>query len=159
MVDNKNQVVQDIPQEKEEVDILQFIGIRLEKELYGIPVERIRKIVKPLQITSIPGTAPHIMGLMNLQGEILCIVDVKILLNMGKAIPSENSRVVVIKTAEGPVGVFCDEVMDIYDIVKKDIETTLPALNREIGGYVLGQVQIDNGLMGILDIERLLLKF
>ena len=159
MVDNKNQVVQDIPQEKEEVDILQFIGIRLGKELYGIPVEKIRKIVKPLQITSIPGTAPHIMGLMNLQGEILCIADVKILLNMGNAIPSENSRVVVIKTAEGPVGVFCDEVMDIYDIVKKDIETTLPALNREIGGYVLGQVQIDNGLMGILDIERLLLKF
>ena len=159
MVDNKNQVVQNIPQEKEEAEILQFIGIRLGKELYGIPVERIRKIVKPLQITSIPGTAPHIMGLMNLQGEILCIVDVKILLNMGKAIPAENCRVVVIKTAEGPVGVFCDEVMDIYDIVKKDIETTLPALNREIGGYVLGQVQIDNGLMGILDIERLLLKF
>ena len=158
-MDNKNQSVQNIPQEKEEAEILQFIGIRLEKELYGIPVERIRKIVKPLQITSIPGTAPHIMGLMNLQGEILCIADVKILLNMGNAIPSENSRVVVIKTAEGPVGVFCDEVMDIYDIVKKDIETTLPALNREIGGYVLGQVQIDNGLMGILDIERLLLKF
>ena len=158
-MDNKNQSVQNIPQEKEEAEILQFIGIRLGKELYGIPVEKIRKIVKPLQITGIPGTAPHIMGLMNLQGEILCIADVKILLNMGNAIPSENSRVVVIKTAEGPVGVFCDEVMDIYDIVKKDIETTLPALNREIGGYVLGQVQIDNGLMGILDIERLLLKF
>jgi len=159
MVDNKNQVVQDIPQEKEEVDILQFIGIRLGKELYGIPVEKIRKIVKPLQITSIPGTAPHIMGLMNLQGEILCIADVKILLNMGKAIPAENSRVVVIKTVEGPVGVFCDEVMDIYDIVKKNIETTLPALNMEISGYIQGQVQILNGLMGILDIERLLFKF
>ena len=159
MVDNKNQVVQDIPQEKEEVDILQFIGIRLEKELYGIPVEKIRKIVKPLQITSIPGTAPHIMGLMNLQGEILCIADVKILLNMGKAIPAENSRVVVIKTVEGPVGVLCDEVMDIYDIVKKNIETTLPALNMEISGYIQGQVQILNGLMGILDIERLLFKF
>lgn len=158
MVDNKNQVVQDIPQEKEEAEILQFIGIRLGKELYGIPVEKIRKIVKPLQITSIPGTAPHIMGLMNLQGEILCIADVKVLLNMGKVIPAENSRVVVIKTVEGPVGVFCDEVMDIYDIVKKDIETTLPALNMEISGYIQGQVQIHNGLMGILDIERLLFK-
>ena len=99
------------------------------------------------------------MGLMNLQGEILCIADVKILLNMGKAIPAENSRVVVIKTVEGPVGIFCDEVMDIYDIVKKNIETTLPALNMEISGYIQGQVQIHNGLMGILDIERLLFKF
>ena len=78
MVDNKNQVVQDIPQEKGEEEILQFIGILLGKELYGIPVEKIRKIAKPLQITSIPGTDPHIMGLMNLHGEILCVVDVKI---------------------------------------------------------------------------------
>lgn len=158
MVDNKHEVVQDIPQEKEGQEILQFIGIRLGKELYGIPVEKIRKIAKPLQITSIPGTAPHIMGLMNLHGEILCVVDVKVLLNMGKAIPGENSRVVVIKTAEGLVGVFCDEVIDIYDIVKENIETALSTLSAEISSYIQGQVQIDCGLMGILDMERLLFK-
>jgi len=158
MVDNKNEVVQDIPREKEGEQILQFIGIRLGKELYGIPVEKISKIAKPLQITSIPGTAPHIMGLMNLHGEILCVVDVKILLNMGKAIPAENSRVVVIKTVEGLVGVFCDEVIDIYDIVKKNIETALSTLSAEISSYIQGQVQIDCGLMGILDMERLLFK-
>ena len=158
MVDNKNEVVQDIPREKEGEQILQFIGIRLGKELYGIPVEKIRKIAKPLRITSIPGTAPHVMGLMNLQGEILCVVDVKILLNMGKAIPAENSRVVVIKTVEGLVGVFCDEVIDIYDIVKKNIETALSTLSAEISSYIQGQVQIDCGLMGILDMERLLFK-
>ncbi|HEY4481876.1 MAG TPA: chemotaxis protein CheW [Candidatus Brocadiaceae bacterium] len=158
MVDNKHEVVQDIPREKEGEEIQQFIGIRLGKELYGIPVEKIRKIAKPLRITSIPGTAPHVMGLMNLQGEILCVVDVKILLNMGKAIPAENSRVVVIKTVEGLVGVFCDEVIDIYDIVKKNIETALSTLSAEISSYIQGQVQIDCGLMGILDMERLLFK-
>lgn len=158
MVDNKNEVVQEIPQDKEGEQILQFIGIRLGKEQYGIPVEKIKTIVKPLQITSIPGTAPHIMGLMNLHGEILCVVDVKVLLNMGKAIPGENSRVVVIKTAEGLVGVFCDEVIDIYDIVKENIETALSTLSAEISSYIQGQVQIHNGLMGILDMERLLFK-
>ena len=158
MVDNKNEVVQDIPREKEGEQILQFIGIRLGKELYGIPVEKISKIVKPLQITSIPGTAPHIMGLMNLHGEILCVVDVKILLNMGKVIPGENSRVVVIKTAEGLVGVFCDEVIDIYDVVRKNIETALFTLSAEISSYIQGRVQIDCGLMGILDMEKLLFK-
>ena len=121
-------------------------------------LKKIRKIAKPLQITSIPGTAPHIMGLMNLHGEILCVVDVKVLLNMGKAIPGENSRVVVIKTAEGLVGVFCDEVIDIYDIVKKNIETALSTLSTEISSYIQGQVQIDRGLMGILDMEKLLFK-
>ncbi len=158
MVDNKHEVVQDILREKEGEQILQFIGIRLGKELYGIPVEKIREIAKPLQIASIPGTPPHIMGLMNLHGEILCVVDVKVLLKMGKAIPGENSRVVVIKTAEGLVGVFCDEVIDIYDIVKKNIEAALSTLSSEISSYIQGQVQIDCGLMGILDMEGLLFK-
>lgn len=158
MVDNKHEVVQDILREKEGEQILQFIGIRLGNETYGIPVGKIKEITKPLQITAIPGTAPHIMGLMNLHGEILCVVDVKVLLNMGRAIPGENSRVVVIKTDEGLVGVFCDEVIDIYDIVKKNIETALSTLSAEIGSYIQGQVQIDCGLMGILDMEGLLFK-
>ncbi len=143
-------------QERDEV--WQFIGIRLGNETYGIPVRKIKEITKPLQITAIPGTAPHIMGLMNLHGEILCIADVKILLNMGKAIPEENSRVVVIKTAEGPVGIFCDEVIDIYDIKEKNIEATLSTLSAEISAYIQGMVQVESGLMGILDIEKLLFK-
>lgn len=143
-------------QERDEV--WQFIGIRLGNETYGIPVGKIKEITKPLQITAIPGTAPHIMGLMNLHGEILCIADVKILLNMGKAIPEENSRVVVIKTAEGPVGIFCDEVIDIYDIKEKNIEATLSTLSAEISAYIQGMVQVESGLMGMLDIEKLLFK-
>lgn len=159
MVDNKNGIAQDTTQEeKEGEEIRQFIGIRFGQEIYGIPVEEIRKIAKPLQITSIPGTAPHIVGLTNLHGEILCVVDIKILLNMGKVIPAENSRIVIVKTVEGPVGIFCDEVMDIYDIAKKNIEATLFTLNTEIGVYIQGQAQINLGLMGILDIEKLLFK-
>src|SRR3972149_7478162 len=158
MVDNKNEVVQDISQEKEGEEILQFIGIRLGKEIYGIPIEKIREVARFFQIKKIPGAASYIMGLMNLHGEILCIVDIKILLNIGNAIPTENSQMVVVKTIEGPVGIFCDEVIDIYSVLKKDIEAPLSTLSSETSIYIQSQVQIDLGLMGILDIERLLFK-
>jgi len=154
-VDGTSQVTKEI-QEKEEVR--QFIGIRLGNETYGIPVDKIKEITKPLQITAIPGTAPHIMGLMNLHGEILCVVDVKILLKIGNVVPADNSRVVVIKTVEGPVGVFCDEVTDIYDITQKHIEAALSTLSAGISPYIQGQTQVESGLMGILDIEKLLFK-
>ena len=139
MVDNKNEVVQDISQGKEAEEMQQFIGIRLGKEIYGIPIEKTREVARFLQITSIPGTVPQIMGLMNLHGEILCIVDIKILLNIGNAIPTENSQVVVVKTIEGPVGIFCDEIIDIYSVSKKNIETALPTLSSEMGIYIQGQ--------------------
>ncbi len=154
-MDGTSQVTKEI-QEKEEVR--QFIGIRLGNETYGIPVDKIKEITKPLQITAIPGTAPHIMGLMNLHGEILCVVDVKILLKIGNVVPADNSRVVVIKTVEGPVGVFCDEVTDIYDITQKHIEAALSTLSAGISPYIQGQTQVESGLMGILDIEKLLFK-
>ena len=158
MVDNKNEVVQNISQGKEAEEMQQFIGIRLGKEIYGIPIEKTREVARFLQITSIPGTVPQIMGLMNLHGEILCIVDIKILLNIGNAIPTENSQVVVVKTIEGPVGIFCDEIIDIYSVSKKNIETALSTLSSEMGIYIQGQAQVNDGLMGILDIERLLFK-
>ncbi len=155
MVDGTSQATKEI-QEREEVR--QFIGIRLGNETYGIPVGKIKEITKPLQITAIPGTAPHIMGLMNLHGEILCVVDVKILLNIGNVVPADNSRVVVIKTVEGPVGVFCDEATDIYDIMQKNIEAALSTLSAGISPYIQGQTHVESGLMGILDIEKLLFK-
>lgn len=145
-------------QEKAGEGLQQFIGIRLEKELYGIPVEKTREVTKPLQTTCIPGASPHIMGLMNFHGEILCVVDAKILLNMGKTHSSEHSRIVIVKTGEGPVGIFCDEVTEIYEIQRKDIEPALSTISSEIGRYLSGQVQTHGGLMGILDIEALLFK-
>lgn len=159
MDEAKNQSVQNISlEEKTREEIQQFIGIRLEKEIYGILIKKTREVAKPLQITNIPGTPPHIIGLMNLRGEILCVVDIKILLNMGKSILTEKNRVVVIKTKEGPVGVLCDEVLDIYDIVSRDIEAPLSTLSGEIGAYIQGQVQVSHALMGILDIEKLLFR-
>lgn len=143
-------------EEKAVEEMRQFIGIRLGKELYGIPIEKTREITKPLPITIIPGTDTHIMGLMNLRGEVLCIVDIKIILNMGNAIPTGNSRIVVIKTREGPVGVFCDAVVDIYNTLRKDIEKPLSMAGNKIDGYMSGQIQTHEGLMGILDIEELL---
>jgi purine-binding chemotaxis protein CheW len=154
MISDKSQTIHDPLQE----ELQQFIVIRLGKEIYGIPIEKTREVARFLQITSIPGTASYIMGLMNLHGEILCIVDIKILLNIGNAIPTENSQVVVVKTIEGPVGIFCDEVIDIYSVLKKDIEAPLSTLSSETSIYIQSQVQIDLGLMGILDIERLLFK-
>ena len=157
MTDDKNQfILNDYQEEIPSEEALQLIGIRLGKELYGVLIEKIREIARLLQITTVPGTAPHIMGLMNLHGEIICVVDVKILLKMGKSVVTENSRVVVIKTIEGPVGIFCDGVTEIYDISKKDAEVCLSGLSIEKSGYINGQVQTCNGLMGILNVEELL---
>ncbi|MEK7360190.1 MAG: chemotaxis protein CheW [Planctomycetota bacterium] len=154
---SKNHAVADVPQGNTEEEIRQFIGIRFGTELYGIPIEKTREITKPLQITGIPGTLPHVKGLMNLHGEILCVVDVKILLNMGKIQMTEKGRIVVVKTREGLVGIFCDEVADIYDVLTKDIEPPLSTLSKEMDVSMKGQTQTRDGLMGILDIEKLLL--
>ncbi|MGQ3683505.1 MAG: chemotaxis protein CheW [Candidatus Loosdrechtia sp.] len=156
MIDNKNQAIGDFSEGKTEEEPKQFVGIRLGKELYGIPIEKTKEVVRPSQITRIPGSAPHIMGLMNLHGEILCIVEIKVLLNREKTVPSENSRVLVIKTSEGPVGVFCDEITNIYTIPHENIETILPTSGDKKTSFIQGQARVREGLMGILDIEQLL---
>ena len=77
---------------------------------------------------------------------------------MRTSAPAETSRIVVIKKEVGTVGIYCDEVINIYDVMKKDIEVPLTTLSNEMGVYIKGQVQTAHGLMGILDIEGLLLQ-
>ena len=159
MVDDTSRAESDPAQtEQREEASQQFVVIRLGREFYGIPTEKTREVAKPLKITRIPGTPSHIMGLMNLRGEILCIVDVKVLLNVGEILPTESSKIVVIKTREGPVGVFCDDIIDIYTIQKKNIEAPLFTFSSQFGGCIKGEIQTRDGLLGILDIEELLFR-
>lgn len=63
MIGNGSQTMQDIQQEKKrEEEIQQFVGMRLGKEIYGIPIEKTREVTRFLQIASIPGTDAYIMG-------------------------------------------------------------------------------------------------
>jgi purine-binding chemotaxis protein CheW len=124
-------------------------------ESYAFPLERVREVVKPGPITPVPSIPEHILGVMNLRGEILPVLDPKRLLGVGVGTATPQGRIIVVKAPGMSVGFLADGVEDAIE-VKGSIEPPLAILPERQARYLQGQVTHEGLLVGVLDVETLL---
>ena len=144
-------------QETREIPALQLLLFALAGESYAIPLIRVREVVKPSPITPVPSTPPHILGVMNLRGEILPVLDPKRLLGLGQGRPAPEGRILVVKGTGMAVGFLVDSVEDAIE-VKGSLEPPLATLPEGRGDYLQGQVAHEGRLIGVLEPETFLKK-
>ncbi|BCD61842.1 MULTISPECIES: chemotaxis protein CheW [Nitratiruptor] len=145
---------------KEEQRVIAFL---LNKELIGIDIKNIIKITKRLDITPVPKTPEHILGVMNLRGNIVPVVNVKQMLGLPHDKKEEQEFILIIDSAIGNIGLMIDQVVGAITI---DDEEILPAPINSIGidaKYITGVVVTDEevgdkNLLILLDIEKLFHK-
>jgi len=126
-------------------------------ESYGFPLERVREVVKPGPITPVPSLPEHILGVMNLRGEILPILDPKRLLGLGAGAPGPEGRIIVVKGPGMAVGFLADGVEDAIE-VRGSLEPPLATLPEGRAEYLQGQATYEGRLVGVLDVEALLAR-
>jgi purine-binding chemotaxis protein CheW len=124
-------------------------------ESYAFPLERVREVVKLGPITSVPSIPEHILGVMNLRGEILPILDPKRLLGGAGGTPTPQGRIIVVKAPGMTVGILADGVEDAIE-VRESMEPPLAILPELQARYLQGQVTHEGLLLGVLDVETLL---
>ncbi|OGW18075.1 MAG: hypothetical protein A3G93_10005 [Nitrospinae bacterium RIFCSPLOWO2_12_FULL_45_22] len=138
-------------------DTLSLLTFCLGKEWYGVPLSQLREITKIPTITPVPGTPDYILGVAHHSGEILSVIDIKPLIGLDKTTFTEKSRLLIPRTDDEPVGLVIETVQDIVEIMHEKIEPYFLQSEGKQKGYVTGQIQIGEVLLGILDLEKLLL--
>jgi purine-binding chemotaxis protein CheW len=142
-------------QEGREGPGIQLLLFSLGGESYAFPLERVREVVKPGPTTPVPSIPKHILGVMNLRGEILPVLDLKRLLGVGEGTPTPQGRIIVVKTPGMTVGFLADGVEDAIE-VRESMEPPLAILPERQAQYLQGQVTHERVLVGVLDVEALL---
>jgi purine-binding chemotaxis protein CheW len=147
------------PQARERVP---YLGFLLGTEIYGLPLQRLKEVSRLTGLRRIPGAPPGVAGLVNLRGEIVCALDARAILGL-----SERNREMDRRASDGagfllalrgfgdPLGLLVDSIADIFAIDPDEIEpppSTWPA-GRAV--YFLGTTRVADGLMGLLDLDRL----
>ena len=66
-------------------DAAHLVCFRIGKETFGVDIFAVREIVKAQEITSVPGTADYVLGIINLRGKIVSVVDLSARLGLGRA--------------------------------------------------------------------------
>ena len=141
---------------------LQIVAFRLlnsklnKKEEYGVLIEQVREI-RPLEsITKVPNAKSYVLGVMNLRGMIVPVIDVKEKLGFSNdGTPSPKARVLVADVGGHLTGLLIDEVDQVIRITSKEVETNLSG-GLESLEYVKGVAKISGRLVVLLDMEKLL---
>lgn len=145
---------------KEENRVIAFL---LNDELIGIDIKNIIKISKRLDITPVPKTPDHILGVMNLRGNIVPVVNTKKMLGLPNADKSNQEFILIIDSAIGNIGLMIDQVVGAITIEDDEV---LPAPINSIGidsKYITGVVvtheeRKNKNLLILLNIDKLFHK-
>lgn len=136
--------------------------IGLNGEYFGIDLAIIREFSTLRMTTPVPCCPGHIIGQMNLRGDILTLVDIRSALRMplspvgSNASSTPTAKVVVIESDALQVGVLVDEVFDVINLQPTEIRA-VPSMMQSAGAeYLQGTAHYSKGMLGILDIPKIL---
>lgn len=133
------------------------IAFQIEDEEYAFFVDQVNSIERMMPITRVPHTAEFIMGVINLRGVVLPIIDLRIRLGLEKAAYDKQTRIIIVQTDEMEVGLIVDAANDVISISDDDIEDAPNAFDTEKEDYIDGVLKLDGRLLVLLNLQKILM--
>jgi len=134
-----------------------IIGAAGKKEDYAIPIEKVREIRAVEKITKVPRSEPFVLGIMNLRGLIIPVIDVKKKLGLSSKSDSNSKQRILVADLSGSLtGLLVDEVDQVMRIQTDQIESP-PQGAFDSYHYVQGIAKMNDRLIILLDVDGLLL--
>lgn len=143
-----------VPGAGERAGVEAFAVIRLDRELFGLGLDVVREFSHLHSVSPLPCCPPHIVGNMNLRGDILTLIDIRPALGMESS--AALSEVAVLRFGELRLGLQVTEVVDVVYLTPSDIAATPVASERAGKAYCKGVATHDGQAVAILDLEKML---
>lgn len=136
----------------------QIIVFRLAREWYGVEITKVKEVIKVGKITYLPSSPEHIVGIVNLRGNILSVIDLKTIFSLPHEEPTGKMRIIAIESGMLESGLLVDEVVESIKVPVSKMEPALLTIIAEGGKYIEGQCKVDNKLIALISVERVLEK-
>jgi purine-binding chemotaxis protein CheW len=133
--------------------LLEIVEFVLGPEHYGIESRNIREIRPLSEFTPLPCTPAFVLGLVNVRGQILSIINIKKLFDLPEKGLTELNKVIVVHANRMEVGVLADAVLGVRPIALEELRPALPTLTGIRAEYLRG---ITKDSLVVLDVETIL---
>ncbi len=148
------------PDEEVSAESTGLLKFRLGQEWYAVPIAMVREIHNEYVVTRIPRVPDYILGVINVRGEILSVTDLGSLIRVPSRsvldIDGELPSAIIVADEECVSALVVDEIGDIVDVAQEAIEPPLSTLDKSQAEYMSGSVFIDDLLIGVVNIEKIL---
>ncbi|MGL1936633.1 MAG: chemotaxis protein CheW [Fibrobacterales bacterium] len=137
-----------------------YLTFTLGDEEYGLPILTVQRIIQMQDITSVPKTPAYVLGVINLRGKIIPVIEVRNKFQMESIEPTDNSCIVVVQVPVGntelTMGLLIDAVSEVVFIDDKQMQETPDFGEGVQTEFITSMAKIDEKVVMLLDIEKIL---
>lgn len=133
-----------------------FVTFTIAKQLFGIPVLKVQDVLSSYQITHIPLAPREIMGSLNLRGRVVTAVDVRARLGLPERAEGSEAMSIVAENEGELYSLVVDSVGEVLALAANAFDRNPPTLDPSFRAYSDGIYRLDDQLLVVLDVHRLL---
>mgnify|MGYP003990776527 CR=1 FL=1 len=149
--------LEDVNEELEE-DALKdrFLNFYLEKESYGIEIRHVTEIIVLQEITKVPDLPGFIIGVVNLRGNVISVMDMRMRFHLETREYDDRTCIVVVNIKDLAIGLLVDAVNEVLNIPEEQVDPPPKTHSGIKSSYVMGMGKVDDQVKILLDIEKIL---
>lgn len=146
----------DVKKDQANDEVLQWVTFQLEEETYGINVMQVREVLRYSEIAPVPGAPDYVLGIINLRGNVVTVIDTRSRFGLMQGEISDNTRIIVIESERQVIGILVDSVAEVVYLRSSEIDTTPSVGTDESAKFIQGVSNRDGKLLILVDLNKLL---
>lgn len=135
-------------------DTIQYIKVEMGAETFGIDISYVDNIVRMQRITRVPNTPDYIKGVINLRGEIVPIMNLRLKMGLEEIEETRASRIIIIKMEQiGKVGLIVDCVKEVITLSDEHMESMKYDSKDDSTHFVSAVGKVGDYIISLLDLN------
>ena len=134
-----------------------YLTFALGNEEYGLPVLKVREIIKVMDITQVPQVPDHVRGVINLRGRVIPVIDLRRKFGFETRENTDHTCIIVVEVMPlGMIGIVVDSVSEVLNIAGADIDHAPDFGGHVNTDYILGLAKVKGTVKILLDLDRVM---
>lgn len=135
-----------------------YLTFQLMGEIYGLQILKVQEIISLLNITRVPRTPHYVLGVINLRGKVIPVIDMRLKFGLEKSERTERTCIIVVQITRGQnsitIGIIVDEVSEVMNVKGSQISPTPPMGASVNTDFIMGMGKVEDSVIMLLDIDK-----
>ena len=143
-------------EEKASEEVFQWVTFKLENETYGVNVMQVQEALRYTEIAPVPGAPDYVLGIINLRGNVVTVIDTRLKFGLMPAEVTDSSRIIIIEAEKQVVGILVDSVAEVVYLKASEIDDAPSVGTEESARFIQGVSNRKEDLLILVDLNKLL---
>jgi purine-binding chemotaxis protein CheW len=137
-------------------DTVELASFFVGEALCGMDILKVQEINKLIEMTRVPQAPEYVLGILNLRGEIVTIIDLGKKLGLKSTELNHKTRNIIVNSNSEHIGLMVEQISDVVQAEWEKVEPPPANIGNVQGKYFTGVFKTEDRLIGILDVEKVL---